>query len=72
MLGTIAVTVVEQILVYSDGKTSKTGLYECVLTSNSLCVPVDVPTASSAHWGKAFKMAFTSSATAVSANSNWS
>lgn len=24
------------------------------------------------HWGRAFKMAFTSSATAVSANSNWS
>lgn len=25
-----------------------------------------------AHWGRAFKMAFTSSATAVRANSNWS
>lgn len=33
-------------------------------------MPTEVP--GGAYWGRALRMAFTSSATAVSANSNWS
>lgn len=65
--------VVEQIRIYSDGQTYMTALYQRVLMSICFCVPVlALSSAAATHCGRAFKMAFTSSATAVSANSNWS
>lgn len=79
MLETRAVTtpsVVEQLLapphwwsknIYSSCKCLFTVIFQTYVFASQECVHT-----SAAHCGRAFRMAFTSSATAVSANSNWS
>ena len=65
-------SVVEQILIYSDGHMTGLHQWVCPSASSSLSVCMCPQCVLAAHCGSAFKMAFTSSATAVRANSNWS